>query len=47
MKQQLVYLIKVLRPSTLYVYKMYIPFGQAIRLRRIIYDDIVLDERLK
>ena len=30
-----------------YVYKKYIPFGQAIRLRRIISDDIVLDERLK
>ena len=30
-----------------YVYKKYIPFGQAIRLRRIISDDIVLDERLQ
>ena len=30
-----------------YVYKKYIPFGQAIRLRRIISYDIVLDERLK
>ena len=30
-----------------YVYKKHIPFGQAIRLRRIISDDIVLDERLK
>ena len=30
-----------------YVYKKHIPFGQAIRLRRIIFDDIVLDERLK
>ena len=30
-----------------YVYKKYIPFDQAIRLRRIIFDDIVLDERLK
>ena len=30
-----------------YVYKKYIPFGQAIRLRRIISDDIVLDELLK
>ena len=47
MKQQPGYLIKVLRPSTLYVYKMYIPFGQAIRLRRIVSDDIVFDERLK
>ena len=26
---------------------MYIPFGQAIRLRRIVSDDIVFDERLK
>ena len=31
----------------IYVYKKYIPFDQAIRLRRIIFDDIVLDERLK
>ena len=30
-----------------YVYKKYIPFGQTVRLRRIISDDIVLDERLK
>ena len=30
-----------------YVYKTYIPFGQAIRLRRINPDDIVLNERLK
>ena len=30
-----------------YVYKKYTPFGQAIRLRRIISDDIVLDDRLK
>ena len=30
-----------------YVYKKYIPFGQAIRLRRTISDNIVLDERLK
>ena len=30
-----------------YIYKKYIPFGQAIRLRRKISDDIVLDERLK
>ena len=29
------------------VCKKYIPFGQAIRLRRIISDDIVLDECLK
>ena len=30
-----------------YVYKKYIPFGQGIRLRRTISDNIVLDERLK
>ena len=30
-----------------YVYKKYILFGQPIRLRRIISDDIVLDEHLK
>ena len=30
-----------------YVYKKYISFGPAIRLRRIISNDIVLDERLK
>ena len=30
-----------------YVCKKYIPFGQAIRLRRIISDDFLLDERLK
>ena len=29
------------------VYKKYIPFGQAIRLRRIISDDIVLDKCFK
>ena len=30
-----------------YVYKKHIPFGQAIRLRRIISDETMLDERLK
>ena len=30
-----------------YVYKTHIPLGQAIRLTRIIFDNIVLDERLK
>lgn len=30
-----------------YVYKKYIPFGQAIQLRRMISDDIVIDEHLK
>ena len=35
------------KPCHRYVYKKHIPFGQAIRLRRIISDDIVLDERLK
>ena len=30
-----------------YAYKKHIPFGQAIQLRRIISDDIVLDQRLK
>ena len=30
-----------------YIYKKYIPFGQAVRLRRIISEDVMLDERLK
>ena len=30
-----------------YIYKKYIPFRQAIWLRRIISNDLVLDERLK
>ena len=30
-----------------HVCKKFVPFGQEIRLRRIICDDIVLDERLK
>ena len=29
------------------IYKKYIPFGQAIRLGRIISNSILLDERLK
>ena len=31
----------------IYIYKKYIPFGQAIRLGRIISNSILLDERLK
>ena len=30
-----------------YIYKKYIPFGQAIRLGRIISNSILLDDRLK
>ena len=30
-----------------HVCKKFVPFGQEIRLRKIIYGDIVLDERLK
>ena len=35
------------KPCYRYVYKKYIPFSQAIPLRRIISDDSVLDERLE